>query len=57
MKKELRKTNDKVEIIVSGQPLSKKPYSAPEIIFMENIEAVAGSCDKGYSGCPTGASS
>lgn len=41
-----RGKHDEVPLAVETTP-NKKPYTAPQILFLENLEAMAGTCDGG----------
>jgi hypothetical protein len=62
MNDDSRNPKDKAELIDTGHSASRKPYSAPEITFIEDLEVVAGTCAGGKTpggggGCSTIATS
>jgi hypothetical protein len=54
MSKYILNTNDKGEMVDTGHPVSRKPYSAPKITFIEDLEVIAGYCTKGDASCSSG---
>jgi hypothetical protein len=47
MNNDIRNPKGKAELIDTGHPVLKKPYSAPKITFIECLEVVAGICSGG----------